>query len=166
VNKNSIYQVCTANNEVYVSINGKASYLNCSPLRTFLHKMLQEGNKSFVVDFHHCTSMDSTFLGILVGLALELRKLADQGHLTLVNLIGRNLETVQNLGIHKIAHVSPEFVTNKNQLDSLIPKSEGHQASPDIIYNAHKNLLELNEKNSRLFNDVVLFLEQKLEDSS
>jgi len=110
--------------------------------------------------------MDSTFLGILVGLALELRKLDDQGHLTLVNLIGRNLETVQNLGIHKIANVSPEFVTNKNQLDSLIPKSESNQATPDIIYKAHKNLLELNEKNSRMFNDVVLFLEQKLEDSS
>jgi hypothetical protein len=47
--------------------------------------------------------MDSTFLGILVGLALKLRKFEDEGFLTLVNLRGRNLETVKNLGIQKIA---------------------------------------------------------------
>ena len=49
--------------------------MNCNPLRTFLHEMVKEGNRFFVIDFQHCSSMDSTFLGILVGLALQLRKL-------------------------------------------------------------------------------------------
>ena len=40
--------------------------------------MVEQG-KSFVVDFRDCTSMDSTFLGILVGLALELRKHKEKG---------------------------------------------------------------------------------------
>ena len=59
------------------------------------------GRRNYIVDFQDCSSMDSTFLGILVGLALKLRKFEDEGYLTLVNLRGRNLETVQNLGIHK-----------------------------------------------------------------
>ena len=82
--------------------------------------MVEQGKKkSFVVDFRDCTSMDSTFLGILVGLALELRKLKEKGQLTLVNLMGRNLETVQNLGIHKIATVSSGLISNPKQLENL-----------------------------------------------
>lgn len=166
MNKESIYKVCATNNEVYVQIREKASYLNCAPLRSFLHEMVNEGNRVFVVDFQNCSSMDSTFLGILVGLALQLRKFQDGGNLTLLNLIGRNLETVENLGIHKIATVSSEFVSNTNELDELKVKSKSDKANPELIYKAHKTLLDLNEKNSKIFKDVVNYLEQKVEDSA
>ena len=63
--------------------------------------------------------MDSTFLGILVGLSLKLKKEKQGGTLTLLNLVGRNLETVENLGIHKIAIVSSEFISSPNDLESL-----------------------------------------------
>jgi hypothetical protein len=110
--------------------------------------------------------MDSTFLGILVGLALQLRKSHDGGELTLLNLIGRNLETVKNLGIHKIATVSSEVVSNSDELEGLKVKLKSDKAHPELIYNAHRNLLDLNEKNSKIFKDVVNFLEQKVEDSA
>ena len=130
MNKESIYRVCATNNEVYVQIREKASYLNCSPLRSFLHEMVHEGNRLFVIDFQNCSSMDSTFLGILVGLALQLRKSQEGGNLTLLNLIGRNLETVKNLGIHKIATVSSDFVSSPNELEELKVKSKSDKASP------------------------------------
>jgi anti-anti-sigma regulatory factor len=76
VNKESIYKVCATNNEVYVQIREKASYLNCAPLRSFLHEMVNEGNRVFVVDFQNCSSMDSTFLGILVGLGFAIKKIS------------------------------------------------------------------------------------------
>ncbi len=166
MNKESIYRVCATNNEVYVQIREKASYLNCSPLRSFLHEMVHEGNRLFVIDFQNCSSMDSTFLGILVGLALQLRKSQEGGNLTLLNLIGRNLETVKNLGIHKIATVSSDFVSSPNELEELKVKSKSDKASPELIYKAHKTLLDLNEKNSKIFKDVVNYLEQKVEDSA
>ena len=37
-------------------------------------------------------------------------------------------------------------------------------ASDDIIYSAHKSLMELNDKNQKIFCDVVQFLEHKKED--
>ena len=66
------------------------------------------GRRNYIVDFQDCSSMDSTFLGILVRLALKLRKFDDEGYLTLVNLRGRNLETVQNLGITKLPKSVPK----------------------------------------------------------
>ena len=165
MNKDSTYKVCATNDEVYVQIKNKASYLNCAPLRSFLNEMVDEGNKVFVIDFQNCSSMDSTFLGILVGLALQLRKSSGGGGLTLLNLVGRNRETVENLGIHKIAIVSSEFVSNSSELEVLKMKNSSDKACPELIYKAHKTLLDLNEKNSKIFKDVVNFLEQKVEDS-
>jgi anti-anti-sigma regulatory factor len=166
VNKESIYQVCATNEEVFVRIKEKASYLNCAPLRSFLYEMVKEGNKFFVIDFENCSSMDSTFLGILVGLSLKLKREKEGGSLTLLNLVGRNLETVENLGIHKIAIVSSEFISNLNDLENLHAKAEEEKACPEVIYRAHKSLLDLNQKNSRIFRDVVNYLEQKVEDSA
>ena len=166
MNKESIYQVCATNEEVFVRIKEKASYLNCAPLRSFLHEMVKEGNKFFVIDFENCSSMDSTFLGILVGLSLKLKKENQGGSLTLLNLVGRNLETVENLGIHKIALVSSEFISSPNDLENLQVKAEEEKACTEVIYRAHKTLLDLNQKNSRIFRDVVNYLEQKVEDSA
>ncbi len=166
MNKESIYQVCATNEEVFVRIKEKASYLNCTPLRSFLYEMVGGGSKTFVIDFQNCSSMDSTFLGILVGLALKLKRMGEGGSLSLLNLVGRNLETVENLGIHKIALVSSAFVSGPNDLENLKNNTDGENASTEVIYNAHKALLELNQKNSRIFRDVVNYLEQKVEDSA
>ena len=97
----------------------KASYINCEPVRNFLDKKFNEGQRSFIVDFANCTSVDSTFLGILVRLALNLRNSDDAGKLVLVNLTGRNLETVKNLGIDKIAEVSSFSTKDFKDLESL-----------------------------------------------
>ncbi|MDA7822020.1 hypothetical protein N9A58_00365 [Opitutales bacterium] len=107
--------------------------------------------------------MDSTFLGILVGVALGIRKSADGGSISLLNLRGRNLETVCNLGIHQIAEVSSEEVRDEIQLETLANSSQSH-AKSETIYKAHKALMNLNEKNRKVFSDVVSYLDQKNEE--
>ena len=125
------------------------------------------GRRNYVVDFQECSSMDSTFLGILVGLAMKLRKFEDDGRLTLINLQGRNLETVQNLGIHKIADVNPDDLSSDDRdLDDLENKEDRDSVGSETICQAHKTLMGLNERNSKMFCDVVNFLERQKEDSA
>ena len=124
------------------------------------------GRRNYVVDFQECSSMDSTFLGILVGLAMKLRKFEDDGRLTLINLQGRNLETVRNLGIHKIADVNPDDLSSdERELNDLESNEDRESVGSETICQAHKTLMELNERNSKMFCDVVNFLEQQKEDS-
>jgi hypothetical protein len=40
------------------------------------------------------------------------------------------------------------------------------KASTRLIYEAHKSLMDLNQKNQKLFCDVVKFLEQKKEEEA
>ena len=161
MNKETYYQVHDSPKVAILQVLKKASYINCEPVRNFLDKKFNEGQRFFIVDFANCTSVDSTFLGILVRLALNLRNSDDAGKLVLVNLTGRNLETVKNLGIDKIAEVSSFSTKDFKDLESLNKNVQTESACSDTIYEAHKTLMNLNEKNLRMFCDVVSFLEQE-----
>ena len=157
------YRVHVTPDRAFVKVLNKASYLNCEPLRFFFAEQGKKGQKRSVIDFEDCSSMDSTFLGILVSVALKIRSAADEGSISLLNLRGRNLETVCNLGIHQIANVSSDEVKDEVQLENLAIKPSQSNANPDTIYKAHKALMNLNEKNLKVFSDVVSYLEQKKE---
>ncbi len=106
--------------------------------------------------------MDSTFLGIIVSVALRIRKDQQGGGVVLLNLRGRNLETVCNLGVHQITDVCSSEVTNETELENLALAKDA-SADQCTIYQAHKALMNLNAKNLRVFSDVVNYLEQKRE---
>jgi anti-anti-sigma regulatory factor len=165
VNKETHYKVHDSPKAAVLQVLQKASYTNCEPVRNFFDKKFNAGQRSFIVDFANCTSVDSTFLGILVRLALNLRNSENSGKLALVNLNGRNLETVKNLGIHRIAEISSHSVESVKDLESLSENGQDDIACSETIYEAHKTLMNLNEKNLRMFCDVVSFLEQENERS-
>ena len=165
MNKETHYQVHDSPKAAVLQVLQKASYTNCEPVRNFFDKKFNAGQRSFIVDFANCTSVDSTFLGILVRLALNLRNSENSGKLALVNLNGRNLETVKNLGIHRIAEISSRSVESVKDLESLSENGQDDIACSETIYEAHKTLMNLNEKNLRMFCDVVSFLEQENERS-
>ena len=62
-----IYLVDAYSDPVVVRIDGRASFQNSAGLRDFFAEMLRRGKTRFIVDFQHCASMDSTFLGVLAG---------------------------------------------------------------------------------------------------
>jgi len=166
MNKETHYKVHVTPENAFVRVFQKASFLNCAPLRSFFEECLVVGRRNYVVDFQECSSMDSTFLGILVGLAMKLRKFEDDGRLTLINLKDRNLETVRNLGIHKIAYVNPDDLSSDERELNDLESNEGRESvGSETICQAHKTLMELNERNSKMFCDVVNFLERQKEDS-
>ncbi len=165
MNKETHYQVHDSPKAAVLQVLQKASYTNCEPVRNFFDTKFNAGQRSFIVDFANCTSVDSTFLGILVRLALNLRNSENSGKLALVNLNGRNLETVRNLGIHRIAEISSHAVESLKDLESLSENGQDDIACSETIYEAHKTLMNLNEKNLRMFCDVVSFLEQENERS-
>ena len=165
MNKESNFQVHIGQKKDFLRVFQKASYLNCGPLRKFFEDRLKAGQLNFVIDFQECLSVDSTFLGILVGVAVKLRKTEGSGILTLINLRDRNLETVKNLGIHKICEISSMQVSGVDQLENLHSGGNGVKACSDTIYDAHKTLMQLNEKNLKMFSDVVNYLEHNNDES-
>jgi anti-sigma B factor antagonist len=151
----SLFQVDPHSDPVYVCVRGKANYLNCAPLGDFFDRLLSRGIRRFVVDFTDCEGMDSTFLGILAGTALELRKAEPGGEFILQGVTGRNFDLIRNLGLDRILKVSQETVeSGARPLESVEPKA----AAAKLLLRAHRNLVQADGANQSRFQDVIEFL--------
>jgi anti-sigma B factor antagonist len=150
---------------VAIRVLGRASFQNSSCLQDFLRERLKAGRSRFVMDFKDCTTMDSTFLGMLAGAALQLRKLSAPGSLVVCRLNERNLELLQNLGLHRLltiddgARVSLASAAGA-QLDCGGKASELEQARR--VLQAHENLVAADEANEAKFQDVLTFLKDQI----
>ncbi|KXU36920.1 anti-anti-sigma factor [Cephaloticoccus capnophilus] len=178
---------------VVMRIEGRASFQNSGCLRDFVTEMLAQGKTRLVIDFQHCTSMDSTFLGILAGVALQLRKgnaggaaaggAGGQGGergvtgalrggksessqpLILARVGQRNLELIRNLGIHRLMTVdSGDFKMNFDHCARPLTQQEQDELSnARMALEAHENLVAADESNRSKFQDVLSFLKNRVD---
>lgn len=165
-NGKPVYQVDAYSDPVVVRIDGRACFQNSACLKDFITEMVKQGKTRFVLDFQHCASMDSTFLGVLAGAALQLRK-ADpaKGSLVLSRVGQRNLELIRNLGLHRLLTVDAgDFPMNFDKCDRALhcaDRSELENAR--MVLEAHENLVSADESNRSKFQDVMSFLKNRVE---
>ena len=164
-----VYLVDAYSDPVVVRIAGRACFQNSACLREFVAEMLRQGKSRFVVDFQHCSSMDSTFLGVMAGVALDLKKSRQQGSLVVTRVGQRNLELMRNLGLHRLltvdaSEIPPPAETSAPQALQCEDRSEIENAR--LVLEAHENLVALDEANRAKFQDVLTFLKTRVEQKS
>lgn len=159
-----VYLVDAYSDPVVVRIDGRACFQNSACLRDFVSEMIRQGKTRFVLDFQTCTSMDSTFLGVLAGAALELRKTAPAGSLVLARVGPRNLELIRNLGLHRLLTVdSAEFPMNFDGGAKALQCSDHTELEhARLVLEAHENLVAVDESNRSKFQDVLAFLKNRV----
>jgi anti-anti-sigma factor len=165
----AVYLVDAYSDPVIVRIQGRACFANSASLRDFFVQMIAQGRKQFVVDFAGCASMDSTFLGVLAGAALEVRRQNPPGSLVLCRVARRNLELLRNLGLHRLLIVDAgdfpmEFGQGAAPLSGAgVP---GSVERARLILEAHENLVAADPSNQDRFQDVLAFLRNRIEQNS
>ena len=160
-----VYLVDAYSDPVVIRIEGRACFLNSACLRDFVTQMVRSGKRRFVIDFLRCTSMDSTFLGVHAGFALELRKANPKGSVVLTRMGQRNLELVRNLGLHKLLTVDASDAPLPGD-DRAAPLVCGDRTELDtarLVLEAHENLVSADEDNRRKFQDVLVFMKNRVE---
>ena len=153
----------------FVKVVGRGSFQNSGCLQAYYREMMKSGANRFVIDLDACTYLDSTFLGILLGLGLQLKN-AGRGLLHILNASPRNFELLKNLGLDRLFHIQargePLHQNGLNGTASELkeihcPKPTKEEAAPTIL-EAHENLMEYDAKNIPKFKDVVEFLREDL----
>jgi hypothetical protein len=111
--------------------------------------------------------MDSTFLGVLAGVALELRKKSPDGSLVLARVGQRNLELIRNLGLHRLLTLDTGQATAPANLDNcrdaLNCQTHTELENARLVLEAHENLVAADEANRTKFQDVLAFLRNRVE---
>ncbi len=149
----------------FVKVVGRGSFQNSGCLKTFYLQLLKDNVDKFVIDLDACTYLDSTFLGILLGLGLKL-KAAGNGLLHILNASPRNVELLKNLGLDRLINIDAKPIDLNGvagqKLEALdctvLTKAE---AGPTIL-EAHETLMEFDPRNVPKFKDVVEFLREDL----
>ena len=161
----STFQVDVSSRPIQVHIRGRANFLNCSPLRTFFRNMVAKGENDFSLDFAQCEGMDSTFLGILAGLAIDTQRSEPPGSVALTGLGERNLELVNNLGLHRIVKIvekdSAHTVEPSGSVERLHGESQTEDEKKEMLIGAHEDLVKIDEANLAKFQDLLTFLKNE-----
>jgi anti-sigma B factor antagonist len=160
-----VYLVDAYSDPVVVRIEGRASFQNSGCLRDFISEMLQRGKIRFVLDFNGCASMDSTFLGVLAGAALQLRRSAPNGSIVVARTGPRNLELIRNLGLHRLLTVDPgDNPAVSVRCDTPLECKERDEIeTARLVLEAHENLVSVDDANRSKFQDVLTFLRHRVE---
>ena len=169
---NTGISVGRSNGDVHVQVAGRGTFQNGQPLRRFAVEMIDQGVRQFVVDLGPCEGMDSTFLGVLAGIGLQLREPATRGQLRLANVSPRNLELLQTLGLDRLFEVVPATTAAPvgiplqrlpdpgfAQFRTLATKN----GTADLMLEAHDNLIRADTRNQTKFKDLTTVLRARAE---
>lgn len=156
--------VGAAEGKACIKVQGRATHLHGPPLRDFAREMIDRGHRRFELNLAKCTYMDSTFLGVLVGISMGLQKLG-AGQVCVFRISPRNLELFRTLGINRFFEMeSPGSVATQAPEGDLRPLTAGG-ASPEwagTLIDAHQLLIEADERNEPRFKELLEFLREDL----
>lgn len=157
----------------WIRINGRGDVFLAPSVKKFTDKILgqkQSTNRNpakFVIDMEDCTGMDSTFMGMMAGLAIKLQGVSNSC-LQLCGVNSQNQESLEELGIASLVEINPtasEWCDSCDKVRSELRNwSPDGQAKPDpkLILDTHKTLGSLNDQNKKAFSDVIETFEDQL----
>lgn len=149
---------------VCVQINGRADFTSSLDLKKLITELWTHGYSHFVFDLCQCRMMDSTFLGVLSGISMELSAGKNgQMPVELFNPNPRISESLESLGVAHLFKISetPAPLTDKYE---PLAKAEGSTRVElaRTCLEAHKTLMGIKPENVQKFKDVAQFLAEDL----
>ncbi|MBI1870360.1 MAG: STAS domain-containing protein [Chlamydiae bacterium] len=161
----SIIEVGTTHEKAFVKVRGRGDFLNSQVLKDFMNTMVEKGVTDFLIDLKECKTMDSTFMGVLAGTALQLKN-KYQKKLTLFNVEEHNLQLLTTLGIHIFLNIVTDPFSTSTSLNPLPASSSSKKERAEEMLNAHTVLMEISEENKIRFKDVYEYLKEEIRKSS
>lgn len=150
-----------------VRVIGRGTFKLAPSLKQFGEEMIRRGVQAIVCDMRHCSQMDSTFMGVIAGLATRLAR-ARRGEIFMVNLSSRTRGLLATLGLDAVVR---SFVVGSGteELKEVLgaaadfvelPLVEDVGETRATILEAHRALMKVSDENAARFQDVVEFLEK------
>lgn len=161
-------QVAIQGNTAFVRVQGRATFRVSKSMKAFGQTAIERGAVQLVLDMRDCIGMDSTFMGVLAGLALQLRD-KDPGKLYLVNCTPHTRGLLATLGLDQLVEPHEQGQPalpvvdelNESQPMTAAPASNDTQhETAMMMLEAHETLVALTPENAPRFRDVVAFLRE------
>lgn len=155
----------------FIRVLGRGSFKISTSLKEFGRGALEQGCRCLALDMAECVGMDSTFMGVLAGLAMELKRRGG-GRIVMVNLSIRTRGLLGTLGLDQV--IEPHMTGNLPDdlkaafggggpaLAPVAGQEESQRTTAETMLEAHENLVNLSPENLPKFKDVLTFLREDL----
>ncbi len=142
--------------------------MNSPAMKAFGDERIAAGERCLVVDLSACTSMDSTFMGTLAGMAARLS--GQDGVLQIAGTDARNRRSLEDLGLDFLMQIDPPEAPWHNDLatirEALVPSRKSRPTNSlqqtMHVLEAHQTLAGTSDKNAQTFSNVVTILGDEL----
>ena len=150
-------QVAVTEGIACVKVEGPANFAAGVDFKTIVHDACEEGGRVLLLDLSNCVNMDSTFLGILMGMTGRL------DCIELLNPSERVIGLLDNLGVLDMLTVGQGTNPFDAELATADPVNADKRSLTEASLEAHKLLMKINPENVPRFKDVAKFLEEDLD---
>ncbi len=159
-------EAAVAEDIVLLRIVGRGCFLNSRILKDFMENMLEKNYLQFIFDLSECLTMDSTFMGMLAGIAMKLHQ-KKEGTICLVNPNKQCYRLLSTLGLDQIMEIHSHFSNPSDISQDFkgIQSEKSYSKKEKLIHaiEAHKNLMKIDSQNKLKFENVINLLERDLE---
>jgi len=154
----------------YVRLRNRGSFKVSKAMKQFGLSAVDQNLDRIVVDLSDCVGMDSTFMGVLAGLAFRLKK-KNNGRLYMINLSSRTRGLLSTLGLDQLVETCmagatpPEFdnvFSQGRDMNALAADESSRRETAEMMLEAHENLVEVSPENLPRFKDVLTFLREDI----
>lgn len=165
--------VAVRDGRAIVRVRGRGSFKVSAALKEFAVSALEGEAHDVVVDLGSCVGMDSTFMGVLAGLARRCRQAGTGGRVVLLGLSVKTRGLVSTLGLdrvvegHLAGETPPEWDLPVPE-QTLAPLEEGpadRQRRAETMLEAHETLVSVSDANAPRFRDVLDYLREEVRGS-
>lgn len=148
------------NNSLFVRAEGHITAQQCPEIkeRIFTRLEKQPNITHLHVDLAMCTYMDSTFLGLLAGFNRKLKTISAET----VEVQGANEECTALLeatGLYRIMSVNKTHTVFPDDMENM---QTNKTISPEMLLEAHENLMNLSDENKTRFSTLHSILTQQI----
>lgn len=167
--------VAVLDSSAVVKIKGRANFTVSVSFKTLMQELSRRNCKRFVLDLTDCVIMDSTFLGVMARLSMDLEASRSNGNpkaITLLNPNAKVSELLDNLGVLTLFCVECGGAPCRDGQSSEMQVPVSVDATPtkeELSRNcleAHKTLMAVNPANIPKFKEVTKFLEEDIKRTS
>ena len=150
-------------NTIFIRAQGHVTAALCSDLKSKIFERLEAKPpiENVFVDLSECDYMDSTFLGLLVGINKRFLRFSERP-LSIIRPSQACRDLLKTIGILRFVRIVDENVKFPDAMESVVT---AEKATAEFLLDVHENLMDLNDDNKRRFSTLYSVLKNQIERS-
>lgn len=157
-----------------IRVEGRGSFKISPPLKEFIHQIIgNESAEHILVEMSQCTGMDSTFMGVMAGVACYVR---NKPSITfeMINLSEKNMKLLVTLGVDRVVKYSMSATDEQQDMlhklgespETLETGTANKLEAARTTLEAHETLVDINPDNLSKFKSVLEYLQDDVRNLS